>query len=142
MEKYLVIIIILVFRSCSTNPRAINYNTDNCSYCKMTIVDQIHATELVTEKGRIKVYDAIECMLYDLKENPSVVYQHYKVNTYNAPKILEDASTSVYLISEELPSPMGANLTAFKDSLSALNVQKEIGGTLYSWSKLKQKFNL
>ena len=84
MEKYLVIIIILVFRSCSTNPRAINYNTDNCSYCKMTIVDQIHATELVTEKGRIKVYDAIECMLYDLKENPSVKLIFVEHNTFRA----------------------------------------------------------
>lgn len=132
----------MLLYACSSNPREISYGKDNCHYCKMTIVDQQHATELVTKKGKIYVYDAIECMLYDLKDQPEREYKHYLVNTYNKPKILNDAHQCTYLISERLPSPMGANLTAFKTPEGAQIMTQKVGGKLYTWNELKVQFNL
>jgi len=142
MNKLIYIITLMLLCACNSKPRVIAYGKDNCHYCKMTIVDQQHASELVTKKGKIYVYDAIECMLYDLKDHPERDYKYHLVNTYNNPKILKNAHQSIYLISEKLPSPMGANLTAFKDIEQGEIMLQELGGKLYSWDDLKKQFNL
>ena len=57
------------------------------------------------------------------------------------PEVLIDATQATFLISENIPSPMGAFLSAFKDKTDAEKVQKEKKGTLYSWSSLLEHFN-
>ena len=42
---------------------------------------------------------------------------------------------------ENLPSPMGANLTGFKNKEQAELVIKEKNGTLYTWTELKELFS-
>ena len=47
-----------------------------------------------------------------------------------------DATKATFLISENIPSPMGAFLSAFKDKSEAEQTQKENGGVLYTWDEL------
>jgi copper chaperone NosL len=103
----------------------------------MAIVDKQHAAELVTDKGKVFKFDAIECMVAFADEHPQAVFAYQLVRDYNQPEEWQDALTSHYLISEAIPSPMGAYLSAFKDEESALDTQAQKGGEVFTWEALK-----
>ena len=129
-----VLMIILV--GCAPQPRDINYGEDVCSYCRMTIVDKQHAAQAVTDKGKIHVFDAIECMVHFVREDESAAFAHLLVNHYTEPEILHEAAGSTYIISQELPSPMGAFLNALPNQSDAQALIGEVGGEVYAWDEL------
>ncbi len=135
-----IIFSLLVLSACAVEPIPIEYGKDACTFCKMNIVDQQHAAEIVTKKGKAFKYDCIECMLNDLKAKNEAEIELFLVNTYDSPKSLSDALKSTFLISEGISSPMGENLTAFKDIATAKSTKDEKGGELYDWRQLKIKF--
>ncbi|GAB4230092.1 MAG: hypothetical protein Tsb0034_01860 [Ekhidna sp.] len=135
------ILLILILVGCGAKPKPINYGSDACVFCKMTIVDRQHAAEIVTVKGKAFKYDAIECMMNDLAkwEGPEVAF--YLTNDYTNPGDLIDATSAHYLISEDIPSPMGEFLTAFSDPGERAVYEKEITSSL-NWSELKKEFGV
>ena len=136
LKQFSFVALLLVFTSCNVGPEAINYGSDGCHFCKMTIVDKVHAAEIVTNKGKIYTFDATECMVNFQKEFNTSKIKLYLSNNYNEPEALIDATKATFLISKNIPSPMGAYLSAFKTKNEALMVQSEKGGTLYSWQEL------
>ena len=133
-------LIIVLITSCSIESEPIEYGKDACYYCKMNIVDRQHAAEIVTKKGKAFKYDAIECMMKDIKDRDESEIALFLMTDYSTPGKLVDATKSTYLISENLPSPMGANLTGFEIKENAVKIQEEKTGKLYSWDELKNKF--
>lgn len=125
--------------SCSKEPVAIHYGTDACDFCRMTIVDNIHATELITSKGKAYKFDSFECLLHYQRQHPEETYAHEVTNTFEAPNELFPASKATFLISENLPSPMNGNITAFKSKTAAEAVQAEKKGKLYTLEELKNE---
>lgn len=107
----------------------------------MTIVDQQHAAELVTQKGKIFKFDAIECLLNFQKENTETKFAFQLVNVFESPKELNKAEESFFLISKAIPSPMGAYLTAFKNEATAQEALTSKGGKLFNWQTLQQHFD-
>lgn len=138
--SFLIVIVLTVF-SCSVEPQDIEYGQDACYYCEMTIVDKIHGAEIVTKKGKVYKFDATECMIYHIKENNKKDIALFLTNGFNEPEILIDAKKATYLISENVPSPMGANLSAFKVKENAEKVKDSKGGKLYNWEELLKKIN-
>lgn len=53
----------MLLSACTPKAQSITYGADMCHFCKMNIVDVQHASEIVTKKGKVFKYDAIECML-------------------------------------------------------------------------------
>ena len=137
---FLTIFSFMVLSSCAVEPAPIEYGKDVCSFCKMNIVKKQYGAELVTKKGKVYKYDAIECMLNDIKDKDEAEIELFLVNTYDFPETLNNAVKSTFLISEAMSSPMGANLTAFKDGLTAKSTKEEKGGEIYNWEELKIKF--
>lgn len=133
-------LISLLLASCTVEESPIVFGKDVCHYCMMNIVDKQHAAEIVTQKGKPFKYDAIECMMRDILERNESSIALFLMTDYFAPGKLVDATEATYLISENLPSPMGANLTGFQSKSKAEEVHKAKGGTLYSWSELKLVF--
>lgn len=141
MKKYIYSFIFLTtFLACSIEPEPINYGSDICEYCHMTIVDQQHAAEIVTQKGRAYKFDAIECMMNYLKTIDDSSVKLYLINDYTQPGKLIDATSSTFLISKEIPSPMGAFLSGTIRKEDAEELLKEHEGTLYSWEELISYF--
>ena len=122
--------------SCTVKPEPINYGEDSCHFCKMTIVDKLHAAEVVTNKGKIYKFDATECMINFIDEFDTSTIKHYVSNNYTDPESLIDATKATFLISKNVPSPMGAFLSAFKNKEDAIKVQTEKGGKIYNWDEL------
>lgn len=133
----ILLVVLLTISSCNTGPQSIDYGNDGCHFCKMTIVDKIHASELITDKGKVMKFDATECMLNFISENKELPIGSLLTNYYEAPTEFITAQEATFLISKNLPSPMGANLTAFKTKKSAEKILAEKGGKLYTWEELK-----
>ena len=136
----IIIISTLVLSACSSKPKAIEYGSDGCHFCKMTIVDKLHAAEIVTKKGKVYKFDATECMINFLEEFDASTVKLYLSNNYSNPEELIDATQATFLISENIPSPMGAFLSAYKNKDDAIKMQVEKSGDIYSWDELLIRF--
>ena len=139
LKHYLTLALLLLFLSCNVSPKPIDYGNDGCHFCKMTIVDKVHAAEIVTKKGKVYKFDATECMVNFNDEFDTSEIEHYLSNNYTEPEVLIDATHATFLISKNVPSPMGAFLSAFKNKADAENIQTEKGGDLYTWDQLLVK---
>ncbi len=140
LKHYSIFALLLMLFSCNVEPEPINYGSDGCYFCKMTIVDKVHAAEVVTKKGKIYKFDATECMINFMDNFDTSEIKFYLTNNYTEPEVLIDATKATFLISKNIPSPMGAFLSAFKNKADAENLQADKGGDLYTWKSLLEKF--
>ena len=131
----------LAFSACNVAPEAVNYGSDACHFCSMTIVDRQHAAQIVTKKGKAFKFDASECMMNHLKEVNYDEIALFLVNDYNTPGEFIDATKATYLISQNIPSPMGEFLTALASIEAAERVKSEQQGELLTWNQLQARFN-
>jgi len=141
LKHYSFFALLLILIGCNASPKAIDYGNDGCHFCKMTIVDKVHAAEIVTKKGKIYKFDATECMVNFMKEFDRSQIKLFLSNDYLEPEVLIDATTATFLISENIPSPMGAYLSAFKTKAEAEKIQAQKEGKLYSWGALIAYFS-
>lgn len=143
MKQLLILAIAtLVFcTSCEVKPQKITFGKDACHYCKMNIVDKQHAAEIVSDKGKIFKYDAAECMLKDTTNNAAQKVAFYMVMDYLQPGEMIDAKTATFLVSPNIPSPMGAFLSAFSSLDAATKLKQEKSGHLYSWDEIVKHIN-
>ncbi len=129
-------IITLLFISCEVKQQPIEYGHDACEYCQMTIVDRLHASQLVNTNGKAYNFDAIECMINYSKERKETDYQLYLVNDFENQGTLIYAKTATYLISPQISSPMGANLSAFISEEAAQQAKEKYEGEIYNWKSI------
>lgn len=142
INKFIYLSLVLfIFVSCEVSPKPINYGSDGCHFCSMTIVDKQHAAQIVTKKGKAFKFDAVECMLNHMKDIDTATVALYFCNYNSQPGELIAAQEATYLISENIPSPMGEFLTAFDNMEAASLAKEENGGELYSWNELLKHMN-
>lgn len=127
--------------ACAVEAQPINFGQDQCHFCKMTIVDKQFAAQCVTKKGKQFKYDATECMVNELQKTGSESdMQILLVSNYRGGPMLAAASAT-YLICPKIKSPMGAFLSAFATQEEGFKANKEHGGEVYTWQKLKEKLS-
>lgn len=133
--SFVIVCVLLV--SCSPKIQEIEYGTDACDFCRMGIVDKGHASQLVTSKGKNLKFDAIECMLHFMVENQDNDYAYTLVSNLEQPGTLINADKATYIISKNIPSPMGASLSAVSDKERGIKVIEEFTGDIYTWTEIK-----
>lgn len=136
----LCVLVIPILVSCEIEPKPIAYGEDACDFCKMTIVDKQHGAEVVTHKGKVFKFDASECMLNYMKDKDMESISLFLVNDFNSPGELINATGATFLISPNIPSPMGEYLTAFSTREAAEKARQENDGELYQWENLILRF--
>ena len=143
MKRYLSTIALLIFlASCSADPRPIAYGQDGCYHCKMTLMDPKFGGELVTEKGKVFVFDDVNCMLQfmDSEDGKTQLYKHILVTDFVNPGVLLDASLAFYLKSEEFKTPMASQIVAFPDYDMLKEYKNKTGGVYLAWGELTTQF--
>lgn len=135
-----MLLVSLLMPSCTPTPDPIAYGSDMCHYCKMTIVDRQYGCEVVTKKGKVFKFDAIECMIPYIHENADTEYAFILVSDYEVPASLVDAQSSHFLVSPAIQSPMGGNLSAFSRKESAIETAETKGGDIFNWSQIALKY--
>ncbi len=132
--------LILILASCNVSPEAINYNYDECAYCKMKISDIRFGAEIVTSKGKIHKYDSAECLVRTYIEDEKKDFAFVIVTDYSQPHKLIDAESATFMISENQPSPMGGNLSAYENKEHAEATVSEKGGKLLNFTELVNEY--
>lgn len=127
----------LASQACTPKTEPIQYGHDGCAHCKMTIVDQKFAAELVTEKGKVYKYDDLGCMISHMQENELTEAPIQVVADYSRPGELIDAQTAVFVHDESLRSPMRGDLAAFTDAGKA--GAQFAGGKVMSYKEIERR---
>lgn len=125
---------------CARKVASITYGTDACEYCSMTISDNRHGAALLTSKGRTHKFDSIECMLHSAAEGKEIAeadVASWYVTDYAHRATMVDAASATFLVSASVPSPMGANMSAFASRADAVRVQQEKGGDVFDWAGVR-----
>lgn len=136
MNKLFVLYLLVL--ACS--PRSdINYGADSCDFCSMTIVDQQHSALIKNEKGKLYAFDSIECMI-QYTHKTQIRTSEISVADYLNLGTFIDAETAVYIVSKQIPSPMGAYLSACSSKDKADEIIAEKTGEIYNWVSVNQKF--
>lgn len=137
--RYLLVMLVVFIASCTPESKPINYGEDMCHFCKMNIVNKIYGAEVVTDKAKVYKFDAIECMIHFIQDHPDLSLAMTLTNHYETPETLIPVDEATFVISENMPSPMGAFLTAFKSKEKAKEVVAIKGGEMYTWSEVCKK---
>ncbi len=130
LELLLIIFAMIVGQELSAQTK------EYCVHCNMIIGDDLHKAQAVLE-GKNLDFDAIECLFNFLKKEADLT--EMKVIDYTSGEYA-DAISSYYLKSKGIPSPMGANLSAFKSKNEAEKMKVLKGGEIYNWDQLKKRF--
>ena len=128
--------------SCSTEPEKINYGSDVCHFCKMTLMDNKFGAELVTKKGKIYKFDDMRCFInyYNSGNDAPSDFQHALVIDYLNPGKLINAFDAFYLKSSEIRSPMDGQVAAFETKASMSKFKKEWNGIYLAWGEVVTQY--
>ena len=130
--QFLLFAGIIVLAGCGRkNPEPIAYGKDNCSECKMTIMDPKFGGEIVTKKGKIFKFDDTHCIATFMERGGveiSSIHKTVFVN-YNKPGEWLDVEKAVFLVSSSFKSPMGGNAAAFATMKEAQAKSAELPGS-------------
>lgn len=140
--KFILLLTLGFLAACEPEGKSIAYGEDKCEFCRMSIVDNQFGCEVVTQKGKVQKFDAVECMVNYLDQR---VEDESKIaliltNTFDFPGSLTSAEDCHYLISKNMPSPMGMYINPFVQPSKARKYQEENSGTVYKWDELRTEF--
>jgi copper chaperone NosL len=141
--KYVALLaLFFILNACKPESEPILYGEDKCEFCRMTIVDQKFGGEVVTKKGKIFKFDAVECLVnyVDERVEDESQLEFVLTNTFDKPGELLNASSCTYLISENMPSPMGMFINPFAQSSEAVKFKDQNTGSILNWEELRADF--
>lgn len=130
--------LMILLSSCSRAYEPIDYGKEACAHCKMTIVDDRFASELVDEKGKAFKFDDVICMKQFMTEHRKTGKNLVFVEDYlkkDAGAI--DAENSVYLHHEFFSSPMNGDYAAFSSEADAQGLKDSLGINTMKWENIK-----
>lgn len=138
--RFPFIFLIFIIASCTIKPQPIKMG-DTCAFCIMGVADDRFGAELITKKGKIYKFDDIHCLLGFMKANtvPKEEQKSILFVDFEAPHGFLEAENVALLKSEDLRSPMGSNIAAFKNSVQLKESQKKLGGEEVDWKSQASK---
>lgn len=125
---------LMLVTSCTqAGPKIISINTDQCEFCKMTITDAKFASQLVTAKGRVYVFDDLKCLTNYKKAQPQPETSQFYVADFLNPTTFLLIKNSTLISSQDIKSPMGGGIAAFADAKSAEPYLEQYQAAITSW---------
>ena len=143
MKSQLIYILIIGFLfGCNAEPRPIKFGEDVCHHCKMKLMDPKYGAEVVTQKGKIFIFDDVNCLMSfrESEDGKNQEFKHILIVDYDNPEMLSDATLSFYLKSEQFKTPMASNIVAFSDYETLKKYKSEHGGVYLAWGELVTQF--
>ena len=127
---------VVLLSSCSGGFEPINYGKDACAHCKMTIVDDRYASELVTPKGKPYKFDDISCMKLFITEQKIDAKSQFFISNFAKPGETIAAEHAIYLKHEVFQSPMNGNYAAFSSKAEANDLTDSLGIRQLNWESI------
>lgn len=128
--------------SCKVEPRSINFGHDDCEFCKMKLMDERFGAQLVTDKGRIYMFDDVNCMVefMDSDEGKRHLYAYELIVDYSNPGELLDVHYTFFLKTDEIRTPMNSKIIALPNRETQEEFKADIGGILLGWGEIRANF--
>lgn len=130
-----LMISILFLSSCGSGPKPIQFGSDNCDYCVMTIVDEHFGAEIVTNKGKAYKFDDLYCLHQFLDEElvaEEDIKEIYYID-FSKPTNFIVASEARLLHGEHIKSPMASNIATFGEVDSLTKYQEYFNAREIRW---------
>jgi copper chaperone NosL len=136
------IIAMVWLAGCAAKPQPLNYGSDACYSCKMTLADKRFGAELVTKKGKVFVFDDVNCMLsfYHSPDLDPADLAFTLVIDYEHPEEFLEAGQTFFVKSDQLRTPMNSQVAAFHTYQDAMQFKQENGGILLGWAEVTTQF--
>ncbi|MBX7108712.1 MAG: nitrous oxide reductase accessory protein NosL [Chitinophagales bacterium] len=128
----------ITLEGCSQSPQPIQYGSDICDNCRMTIMDAKFAGELITQKGKVLRFDDMHCVLAYMQSgalhNQKIAGIY--VTDFSGGHPFVNVEQAYFLSNSKLQSPMNGNVAAFSVMDSLRKVQAQSGGEIITWQEL------
>lgn len=137
---YVLFGLLVVLTACGSGaqvdePPTIRYGEDECVRCRMLIQEPRFAAAYVTQDGTVRRFDDIGGMILYLDEQGEDVATYW-VHDYDSEEWL-NARDAVFVLSENLHTPMGFGVGAFAGRERAQDVAAETDGQVLSFEELQ-----
>lgn len=128
----------LLFTSCSAQPKAIKLGVDQCYYCKMKVSDARFPAEIITQKGKVFIFDDLKCTVEFIKENTEISSQIKDIyaSDYSGNNSLVNIKNAHFYSSADLRSPMSGNIASFENIDSLTLLMKDKTGQQVEWNNI------
>lgn len=126
---------VLFLGACSAGPQPIQFGSDNCDFCKMTIVDEHFGCELVTKKGKAYKFDDMHCLAEFLREGTVTeleIRDIYFID-FAHPTEFFKASEAYLLYGGDIKSPMASGIASFQQADSLQKYQEFFKAKEIKW---------
>lgn len=142
MKMISLILITVLFLSCSNDPQPLQYGKDACYTCKMTLMDKKFGAEIVTQKGKVYKFDDLNCMVnfYNSGYEPEENIAHLLVIDFAQPEKLIDTKHTFFVKSDKLRTPMASQVAAFEREEDYKKFKKDWNGILLGWGEVVTQF--
>lgn len=132
-------LLILGLSSCKHEFEPVQFGSDACTYCKMTIIDKKYACEMINSKGKIFKFDDLVCMRNFISENKLSEEDKllFVADFIGGKPDFLDAKKSLYLHDGYFKSPMNGNYAAYSSSDAARSLKDSLGLSLLTWKCLQ-----
>ncbi|MBK9337338.1 MAG: nitrous oxide reductase accessory protein NosL [Lewinellaceae bacterium] len=133
----------LFFVQCSTGPQPIHYGTDNCAFCKMTLMDKRYGAEIMTKKGKAFKFDDVNCLVLFEQEGtvkPEDVAGRY-ITDFAHEGVLLELEKALFLHSDNLKTPMASQVAAFATPDDLEKIKTQTGGETLAWKQVPVLFD-
>ena len=133
---------LLLLIGCTVEPRPINFGHDDCELCKMKLMDERFGAQLVTDKGRIYMFDDVNCMVMfmDSDEGKRHQYAYELVVDYSNPGELLDVHYTYFLKTDKVRTPMNSSVISLPDEKTANDYRAEFNGIRQVWGEVRTNF--
>jgi copper chaperone NosL len=130
----------MLLNSCSGGPQPVIAGRDNCYLCKMAITDIRYAAELVTEKGKVYIFDDVFCLQSFMKtgmQGDTKVKDIYLAD-FSGEHSLVKAGESFLLQGGDIRGPMNGNVIAFKNMDSMKMMAERLNAVAINWEQVNK----
>ena len=133
----------LLITSCTVEPRPIQFGEDECVFCRMKLMDERFGAQVVTDKGRVFMFDDVNCMVMFMEEeeNQRHNYAYEMVVDYSNPGELLDVRYTFFLKSDDIRTPMNSKVIALPDEETRDQFIEKLDHSIYlGWGEIKTQF--
>ena len=133
-----VMLSLFLLNACNHGPKPLQMGKDLCEHCKMTLTDSRFGAEIITQKGKVFIFDDVVCLKAYKQNNfkdPGDIKEIVFVNFLNKDQFLS-VDKAFFLKSEALKSPMGSNIAAFETIQEIEKVSADFTGESLLWTDI------
>lgn len=135
MKNLIIILAVLLISISGTAQEVSKF----CAFCKMPIHEDKFVSEISLSQEETIRFGSIECLVNYLTDKNLDDYKNITVTNYLNSKERLPAKNAIYLKSDRIHSPMGANIAAFSSKKEAQYFSKK-DVQVYTWQELYQAF--